>query len=56
MQFKKLTADHKNELRWKAKRNRSVSKLLAENPKMLSTEALAEANRQMREAERKSRK
>jgi hypothetical protein len=48
VQFKKLTKEQKEQKRWREKRNRLVAKLLRDNPKMLSYEALAEANRRLR--------
>lgn len=48
MQYKKLTPEQRRIKRWRAARNRLVSKLLDENPQMLRHEALAEANRIMR--------
>lgn len=48
MQFKKLDARQRSLKRWRERRNALVAKLLRENPRMLSAEALAEANRLMR--------
>lgn len=48
MQFKKLSQEQRSIKRWRAARNRLVSKLLTDNPRMLRAEALAEANRVMR--------
>jgi hypothetical protein len=50
MQYKKLTADQKQVKRWRAKRNRLVSQLLAADPRLLREDALREANRVMRAA------
>ncbi|WP_439631402.1 hypothetical protein [Gemmata sp.] len=47
-QFQKLTTGQKRIATWRRRRNALVSKLLAGNPRMLSFEALAEANRILR--------
>ncbi len=52
MQFKKLDGEQKKVAAWRRKRNRLVSELLAANPKMLSYEALAEANRRMKDRDK----
>lgn len=47
MQFMKLDQKQREIAAWRRKRNSMVSELLKANPKMLSYEALAEANRLM---------
>lgn len=47
-QIKKLTDGQKSIAAWRRRRNALVCRLLKENPRMLSYEALAKANEMMK--------